>query len=115
MPQLTVTGRLERKDAGSPCFLRVPASLVASWRLSGTVEVQASLGGHELGRRALKRYDSGTWMVELANIHLRWAGLAAGDAAELTIRLPDPEPAPDPEPEPAPKPKKPRAPRKRAP
>lgn len=96
MAELVVEGRLERRDANQPCFVRVPAAALAPWHLAGPLELTAELGGHELGRRILKRYDSGTWMVELAAIHLRWAGLAPGDAATLTLRMPDlpVEPAP---------------------
>lgn len=85
MRAVELTVRIERKQAGLPAFVVVPASAIAKWELAGTTTIEGSLDEVPLGRRSLKRWDDERWFVELKREHLESTGRSVGDLARLSI------------------------------
>ncbi len=85
MRAVELTVRIERKQAGLPAFVVVPASAIAHWDLAGTTTIEGKLDGVPLGRRSLKRWDDQRWFIELKGEHLESAARSVGDLAQLSI------------------------------
>lgn len=85
MGALTVEVRIERKQAGLPAFVVVPAAKLLRWKLRATTTVDGTLDGVPLGRRSLKRWDDERWFIELRRELLHVLGKAPGDRATLVI------------------------------
>jgi len=86
MDSLSFLARIERKSAELPAYVIVPAAKIAAWGIEATTTVEGSLGGVELGRRSLKRWDDARWFIELRRETLEALGKAAGESAKLVIR-----------------------------
>ncbi len=82
---------LQRKHPDLPVFIRIPGDLVAPWKLTEWITVEGTLGGHDLGRRAIKDWGKGSadWYVELVKPFLVRTGLAPGDEVEVELRPAD--------------------------
>ncbi len=76
---------LERKHTGLPAFVVVPASAVATWALTSTTTVEATLDGVVLGRVSLKRWDDQRWFLELRRDRFEAVSKALGQRATLIL------------------------------
>jgi hypothetical protein len=84
---IRVRALVERHQADLPRYVVVPAKAVAVWNLKGTTVVEGTVGGVELGRRNLKRWDADRWFVDLRGEWCRNAGISTGEEVELTLRI----------------------------
>lgn len=88
---VTVDVVVEQKHPSLPPFVVVPAAAVAHWSLAATTTVEGTLGGLDLGRRSLVRWDSDRWFIELRRGFLDTLGAAVGETLALAIHLASPE------------------------
>lgn len=84
---VTLSCRIERKDARLPRFVVVPAPLLEAWRLEGTTVVEATLNDAPIGRRSLKRWDDDRWFIDLTQPMCERAGVGTGDRVQLSMRV----------------------------
>ena len=84
---ISLRAQVERHRADLPRYVVVPASAVASWKLEGTTVVEGAIGGVELGRRSLKRWDDKRWFLDLPGKLCRNAGISTGEEIELALRI----------------------------
>jgi hypothetical protein len=91
MSALRFRTTLQRKDPRLPVFIRIPGTVLASWKLAEWITVEGTLNGHEFGRRTIKDWgkDSPDWFVEFVKPFLDGAGLAPGDEVEVELRRAD--------------------------
>jgi hypothetical protein len=86
-------GELRRKAPQLPCYVEVPAALVAPWKIAATTVVDASINGVAIGRRTLKPWGDGKrWFIELTGPHCRKLGIETGDDLELRLERADETP-----------------------
>ncbi len=84
---ITLRARVQRHQPDLPRYVVVPDSAVASWKLGDTTVVEGALGGFDLGRRSLKRWDADRWFLDLPGKWCRDARVSTGDEVELTLRM----------------------------
>jgi Domain of unknown function (DUF1905) len=88
MKPLKVTSTIEHKHAGLPRFVCVPMSKVDPWKLEGTITVEVTINGVDVGRRSLKRWDDRVcWWMDLADAVCRKANVETGDRVQLSLRI----------------------------
>lgn len=83
---VTIEAVVARKDPSLPRFIVVPAQAIASWQLTATTTVDATLNGIALGRRSLVPWGDGVrWFISLSEPQCRRAGVDTGDRVTLTL------------------------------
>ncbi|MGZ8846587.1 MAG: YdeI/OmpD-associated family protein [Pyrinomonadaceae bacterium] len=88
MKSLNVTSTIEHKHEGLPRFVCVPMKEVDPWNLQGTMTVEVSINGVNVGRRSLKRWDDrNCWWMDLSNEVCRKAKIETGDRVKLNLRI----------------------------
>ncbi|GEM_PF-2923644 len=85
------TAVLLQNDPALGLWLRIPAHFIAQWGLSTTTTVEGTIGGHSLGRRAIKDSGSKTddWYLALTKPLTQAIGGQAGDRVEVELHLAD--------------------------
>ena len=78
---------VERKHEELARYVVVPSPVAERWGLEGTTTVEGRIGGTDLGRRSLKRWDEERWFIDLPDALCRAAGVETGDATRLVLRV----------------------------
>lgn len=85
-----VRARIEQHQPGLPWFVSLPEDALSGLgRLEGTVTVEGTINGVDLGRRGLKRWGPDrrqTWFLEVPKPVWTRAGLEVGDSVRLRLR-----------------------------
>jgi hypothetical protein len=87
MQAIRFRATLLRNDPRLGLYFRIPARLVQGWGLTATTTVEGTIGGHPIGRRAIK--DSGPktadWYMALTRALSEAIGGREGDEVEVEL------------------------------
>jgi hypothetical protein len=88
MKSLNVASTIEHKHVGFPRFICIPMSKVDPWKRQGTITVEVTINGVDIGRRSLKRWDDrNCWWMDLSNDVCRKANVETGDRVKLILKI----------------------------
>lgn len=84
---ITLSARIERKQADLLRYVVVPTAAIQAWQLSGTTAVNVALNGVAVERRTIKCWDDARWFLSITKKDCHCLSLDTGDTVALTMEL----------------------------
>lgn len=82
---VTLSLRIDRKQADLPRFVVVPSKAIVAWKLAGTTVLDVSLDGSPSDRRTIKPWDDARWFLTITEADCRRLGVDTGDHVSVTM------------------------------